>query len=291
MQAGFLTYEHRRQPADFVYCRWALHHLPDFWNSVALRRMRSFVRDGGLLRLSDVVYSFEPSDAEERIEAWCATLPADGDSDWVRGDVEEHVRDEHSTYAWLLEPMIERSGFRIECSGYSPRRLLRRLHRSRRVIPLDRRRRSGSSSARGRGIGRTRPVHYEGRFVVEVEPGVGVGPVRLGMLESDVAAGLGEPEGRAPADDSSGARSTDTATRCRSPWTPPEKSSGGHGVPWRTNPVLDAHLQRQRRRAVTPEINSTRAIMAKAAYNMSGQPRRPRGVGNQGWPIPYWRRQ
>ena len=122
VQAGFLTYEHRGQPADFLYSRWALHHLPDFWKSVALRRMRGFVRDGGLLRLSDVVYSFEPSDAEERIEAWCATLPTgpDGDSQWIRADVEEHVRDEHSTYAWLLEPMIERSGFRIECTEYSP---------------------------------------------------------------------------------------------------------------------------------------------------------------------------
>lgn len=122
VQAGFLTYEHRGRPADVVYSRWALHHLPDFWKSVALRRMRGFVRDGGLLRLSDVVYSFEPSDAEERIEAWCATLPttADGNSDWIRADIEEHLRDEHSTYSWLLEPMIDRSGFRIECTEYSP---------------------------------------------------------------------------------------------------------------------------------------------------------------------------
>ncbi|HEV2070066.1 MAG TPA: class I SAM-dependent methyltransferase [Acidimicrobiales bacterium] len=122
VRAGFLTYEHRGQPADIVYSRWALHHLPDFWKSVALRRMRSFVRDGGVLRLSDVVYCFEPSDAEERIEAWCATLPttAVGKSDWTRADIEEHVRDEHSTYAWLLEPMIERSGFWIESTVYSP---------------------------------------------------------------------------------------------------------------------------------------------------------------------------
>lgn len=84
--------------------------------------MRSFVRDGGVLRLSDVVYSFEPSDAEERMEAWCAGVSpaADGNSDWIRADIEEHVRDEHSTYAWLLEAMIERSGFRIESTEYSP---------------------------------------------------------------------------------------------------------------------------------------------------------------------------
>jgi len=67
------------------------------------------------------VYSFDPSDAEERIEAWCATLPAEAASDgeWVRADVEEHVRDEHSTFTWLLEPMIERSGFKIEDATYT----------------------------------------------------------------------------------------------------------------------------------------------------------------------------
>ncbi|MCZ7598342.1 MAG: hypothetical protein M5U09_12380 [Gammaproteobacteria bacterium] len=34
-------------------------------------------------------------------------------------DVEEHIRDEHSTFHRLLEPMIERSGFAIEQREYS----------------------------------------------------------------------------------------------------------------------------------------------------------------------------
>jgi len=33
---------------------------------------------------------------------------------WTRAELEEHVRDEHSTFTWLLEPMIERSSFAIE---------------------------------------------------------------------------------------------------------------------------------------------------------------------------------
>lgn len=121
VEAGFLTYEHRGPPADFVYSRWALHHLPDFWKALALHRSRSILRHGGVLRLSDVVFSFDPSEAEERIRQWCATLPsepANGD-DWVRADIEEHVRDEHSTFTWLLEPMMERSGFRIEDVEYT----------------------------------------------------------------------------------------------------------------------------------------------------------------------------
>jgi len=121
VHAGFLTYEHRGSPADFVYSRWALHHLPDFWKALALHRTRTILRRGGVLRLSDVVYSFDPSDAEERIEQWCAGRPAEAASDdtWVRADLEEHVRDEHSTFTWLLEAMMERSGFRIEEASYT----------------------------------------------------------------------------------------------------------------------------------------------------------------------------
>ena len=75
---------------------------------------------GAILRLSDIVCSFDPSEAHNRLNTWCATLPVKaGEGEWVRGDLEEHVRDEHSTYTWLMEPMIERCGFRIEQSEYS----------------------------------------------------------------------------------------------------------------------------------------------------------------------------
>lgn len=115
VNAGFVTYEHAGRPADFVYSRWALHQILDFWKSLAVTRMRRALRAGGVLRLSDIVYCFEPDEAEERLEAWCATLPEVGRADeWVRSDIVEHIRDEHSTYSWLLEPMIERCGFRIE---------------------------------------------------------------------------------------------------------------------------------------------------------------------------------
>ena len=115
VNGGFVTYDHAGPPADFVYSRWALHQIPDFWKSVGLTRMRRALTSGGVLRLSDIVYSFAPDEAEARIEAWCSTLPvAAAEGEWVRGDLEEHVRDEHSTYTWLLEPMIERCGFRIE---------------------------------------------------------------------------------------------------------------------------------------------------------------------------------
>ncbi|KHL10762.1 methyltransferase family protein [Mumia flava] len=114
VQAGFLTYEHAGAPADVAYSRLALHHLPDFWKAVALERIRRILRPGGIFRLVDVAYDFGPGEAEKRLGAWCAEYGEGADGTWGRGDVEEHIRDEHSTFTWLLEPMLERAGFVVE---------------------------------------------------------------------------------------------------------------------------------------------------------------------------------
>jgi hypothetical protein len=102
-----------RETADEVTAR-------DFCKAQALVRLGRFMRPGAVLRLCDVAYSFQPGEAEERIERWCATGGSDIETDWSRAELEEHVRDEHSTFTWLLEPIIERAGFRIEDADYSP---------------------------------------------------------------------------------------------------------------------------------------------------------------------------
>jgi SAM-dependent methyltransferase len=120
-ESGFLTYEHAGPPADVVYTRLAHHHLPDFWKAIALQRIGAIVRPGGILRLSDIVYDFDAADAASRIEAWIAENAGDDPrGGWTRAELAEHVRDEHSTFAWLLEPMIERAGFAIEAADHSP---------------------------------------------------------------------------------------------------------------------------------------------------------------------------
>lgn len=120
VEGGFLTYEHRGELADLVYSRLALHHLPDFWKARALVRVAEMLRPGGILRLSDVVYGFEPVEAEARLEQWMAEMASDSvEGGWTRAELEEHVRDEHSTFTWLLEPMIEKAGFEVEHADYS----------------------------------------------------------------------------------------------------------------------------------------------------------------------------
>lgn len=120
VHAGFLSYAFEGESADVVYSRYALHHLPDFWKAIALVRMRELLRPGGILRLWDVVYDFDPVDAFQRIETWCALGGTDIDGEWSRSEFEEHVRDEHSTFRWILEPMILKAGFTILDYSYSP---------------------------------------------------------------------------------------------------------------------------------------------------------------------------
>src|SRR5262249_26856703 len=90
VQAGFLSYDHRGGHVDFVYSRYALHHLPDFWKGVALARIRSLLEPGGIFRLWDVVYHFDPKDAISQIENWCATATDDVEGEWARWELEEH---------------------------------------------------------------------------------------------------------------------------------------------------------------------------------------------------------
>lgn len=125
--AGFLTYVHEAEPADLVYSRYALHHLPDFWKTVALSRIAAILRPGGILRLWDVVYGFDPGDASLRLEEWMTGFAPEGGADgWTRADLEEHVRDENSTFTWLLEPMLEKAGFSIERAEYSEEQIFAR---------------------------------------------------------------------------------------------------------------------------------------------------------------------
>lgn len=113
VRAGFLSYEHVGTPPDGVFTRNALHHLPDLWKAIALERIGRLLRPGGVLRLRDLVYSFEPAEAGVAITEWLAAAPDDPRAGWTARELAEHVREEHSTFTWLLEPMLERAGFEI----------------------------------------------------------------------------------------------------------------------------------------------------------------------------------
>ena len=118
VEAGFLSYEHDGGPVDFVFTRNALHQVPDFWKAVALDRIARLLRPGGVLRLKDLAYDFEPAEAGERMEAWLAGAVDDPERGYTAADLAQHVRSEFSTWSWLLEAMLDRAGFDVVERNY-----------------------------------------------------------------------------------------------------------------------------------------------------------------------------
>jgi ubiquinone/menaquinone biosynthesis C-methylase UbiE len=118
VQAGFLSYQHTGPDADAVYTRNTLHQVPDFWKVLALDRIARMLRPGGILRLHDLIFDCQPAETGAVIGRWlsgAAKNPADG---YTREDFAEHLRTEFSTFRWLLEPMLDATGFDIVTSEF-----------------------------------------------------------------------------------------------------------------------------------------------------------------------------
>lgn len=113
---GFVSYTHDGAPASFVFSKNALHHLPDFWKVEALKTVRETLEPGGIFRLRDLVYSFPPRDSYESIQSWLAEMDS---SEFTEEELHDHFREEFSTYGFLLESMLEESGFEILDAEYS----------------------------------------------------------------------------------------------------------------------------------------------------------------------------
>lgn len=112
-RGGFLTYEHVGPPLDVITTSAALHHLPDFWKLVGVRRLAGMLRQGGIFYLMDTVYSFP---VEEHARFF------DGKVEWFRrqageefaAEVETAVREEFTTLDWVMEGILTRAGLIIE---------------------------------------------------------------------------------------------------------------------------------------------------------------------------------
>jgi ubiquinone/menaquinone biosynthesis C-methylase UbiE len=121
VRAGLLSYARTGPPADGVYTRHALHQLPDFWKALALYRIAGMLRPGGVLRLRDLIYDFSPGEADQVFRGWLAGAAADPGEGYTADDYAEHIRNEFSTFRWLLEPMLAEAGFEILTADFEGR--------------------------------------------------------------------------------------------------------------------------------------------------------------------------
>ncbi len=115
--AGFLTYKHQGKPLDAVVSQLTLHHLPDFWKLIALKRIYRMLRDGGTFYLMDTVYSFEPDDHESFFNDLLGAINETAGKE-VALDTETAIREEFSTLDWIMEGLLIKAGFHIEKVEY-----------------------------------------------------------------------------------------------------------------------------------------------------------------------------
>jgi putative AdoMet-dependent methyltransferase len=102
-------YEHLDEPAAAIATTFAFHHLPDLWKGIALARMRSMLKPGGQLYIHDVI--LEQNNATEVIKAFIDQQSLAG-GDFLKRDAEGHFQQERSTYDWILDGLLARTGYR-----------------------------------------------------------------------------------------------------------------------------------------------------------------------------------
>ncbi|HJH32128.1 MAG TPA: class I SAM-dependent methyltransferase [Methanosarcinaceae archaeon] len=116
--AGFLTYEHRGEPLDAVVSQLALHHLPDFWKMIALRRVFGMLKDGGKLYLRDTVYSFGIEEHSSFFNNQVDKIREIAGEDMANDSVVA-IREEYSTFSWIMEDLLKKAGFSIDEVDYN----------------------------------------------------------------------------------------------------------------------------------------------------------------------------
>lgn len=108
VHGGFLSMDFAPGTFDTVVSSLALHHLPDVWKFIALRNVARVLKGGGQLILRDVVFVLGDRTPEQCFDNFAASIPESS-----RKNVFCHIKDEFSTYDWILEGLIAGAGFSI----------------------------------------------------------------------------------------------------------------------------------------------------------------------------------
>jgi ubiquinone/menaquinone biosynthesis C-methylase UbiE len=111
LRAGFLSFEVPEASFDLITTKNALHHLPDFWKAMAMTRLYAALKPGGRLYIRDVIFNEPPHRLAAAAEAWVGWMAAN--TGYARAEAAGHVRDEHSTFGWVIERLLTDTGFRL----------------------------------------------------------------------------------------------------------------------------------------------------------------------------------
>jgi len=112
IKAGFLTYQHEKNPLDAVITEFALHHMPDHWKFVALKRIFDMLKPGGKFYLRDVILSIDVREFFDSMDYWVSeTRKSSGNK--AAEALALNIKEEYPTYSWVITGMLEKIGFNI----------------------------------------------------------------------------------------------------------------------------------------------------------------------------------
>jgi len=114
--AGLLSFAYRPESYDLIVSEFTLHHLPDFWKAVAMSRIYRALKPGATFYLRDIVYASMPDAVERDVEQWADFEIKNHDV--PRESVVTHMRDEYSTFGWVMERLLTAVGFTLVSADY-----------------------------------------------------------------------------------------------------------------------------------------------------------------------------
>jgi 2-polyprenyl-3-methyl-5-hydroxy-6-metoxy-1,4-benzoquinol methylase len=114
--SGLLSFAYEPNSYDLIVSEFTLHHLPDFWKAVALSRIHAALKPGAVFYLRDIVFVSMPGGCERDVEQWADFNIKNHDFD--RDSVVTHMRDEYSTFGWVIERMLTETGFTLVSADY-----------------------------------------------------------------------------------------------------------------------------------------------------------------------------
>ncbi|TWB92004.1 methyltransferase family protein [Bradyrhizobium macuxiense] len=114
--AGLLSFAYQPNSYDLIVSEFTLHHLPDFWKAVALSRIFNALKPGANFYLRDMVFVSMPDGVDRDVEGWADfSIKNHG---FERESVMTHMRDEYSTFGWVMERMLTETGFTMVAADY-----------------------------------------------------------------------------------------------------------------------------------------------------------------------------
>src|ERR1700761_1368985 len=114
--AGLLSFAYQPNSYDLIVSEFTLHHLPDFWKAVAMARIFAALKPGANFYLRDIVYVSTPDGTERDVDQWADFNIKN--HDFNRDSVVIHMRDEYSTFGWVIERMLADAGFTLTSVDY-----------------------------------------------------------------------------------------------------------------------------------------------------------------------------